>query len=107
MKKYTIFHTITQEIMQFLKKMFVFLQKCMNIFILMAIIDNIYPEKCDFSVEYSLFIFKNLHVTSKFSEILNDIWMFLCEHVILSECSYGFQIFVCFLFGFYVFYNNF
>ena len=48
---------------------------------LMVIINKIFPEKSDLSVECSLNIFKILYIMRKFLEILNDMWMFLCEHM--------------------------
>ena len=73
----------------FLEKMFVFIWKCINIFTPRVIIDEIFPEKKYFQVfQLNVVIFyflKILFVTCKFLEILNDVCMFLCEHVIFLE----------------------
>ena len=49
---------------KFLERMFVFIRKCMNIFVL-VIIDTIFPEKSDRSVESSN-IFQCFYETCKF-----------------------------------------
>ena len=72
---------------------------------LLVIIDKIFPEKTDLSVGYSYIFWRFYMLRVSFLKF----WMTCaCFYVntwyFLRECNYNFQIFLCYLFGFYVFY---